>query len=146
MGQFPTRAAIEAWAARHEACWEIAPLVEMVKGEGVIQTGFELRIFAQTEHAPDERVATIFEAAYAIAAHVIPRSDLPLQFDVGAYDQSTHLRPETGFAAEIVVPIEVTFDDPHVKLSSAQVERVVAPIEAELRALGLKPKAWDAQR
>jgi hypothetical protein len=141
-----TLEAIRIWVQEHEVCWEIAPRVEMLKGQGVVQTGLELSVYAQVEHAAEAEVARIFEKTEQLVEHVIPHSELPLLCRIGTFDHARHLRKETGYAAEVRVPIELTFEDPRHRPSTKDIERCVTPIEARLRELGLKPRAWDSRR
>jgi hypothetical protein len=137
---------IRNWVQEHEVCWEIAPKVEMLKGQGVVQTGLELNVYAQVEHAAEAEVAAIFEKAEQLVEQLMPHSELPLLCSIGAFDHARHLRKETGYAAEVCVPVELSFSDPRHRPSSKEVEQCVAPIEARLRELGLKPRSWDSRR
>jgi len=137
---------VRDWARGHEAAWELVPLQEFVKGEGRRQTGFEIRIYAQTEHEDASEVETVYARAREIAEAVVPGHETALEFEVSDYDAGLYERRETGYAAEIVVPIQATFEDPESPPDAAATQRVLSAIEARLRDLGLKPKAWDARR
>jgi hypothetical protein len=137
---------IETWAREHEAAWEVAPLFEVVKGEGRRQTGFEIRIYVQTERVSESDLEAVQSRAREIAATVVPRDDTALEFEVGSYDAGQYERRETGYASEIVVPIQATFDDAERQASPAVIAQILAGIEERLGGLGLKPKAWDSQR
>ncbi len=141
-----TLESIRKWVQDHEVCWELAPNVEMVKGEGVVQVGFELSVYAQVEHAAEAEIATIFEKTEQLVEQVMPQSEIPLLCKIGAFDHARHLRKETGYAAEVCVPIELSFTDPRHRPGSKEVDACVRPIEARLRDLGLKPRAWDSRR
>jgi hypothetical protein len=138
--------AIQAWARRYEVAWEVEPLIEVVKGLGRRQNGFEISIFAQVEHASPADVAAIETRVRQLAEAVVPHEDTPLDFEVRSSDDSEYERPETGYAEEVVVPIEVTFGTAHEAPDPKLVAHVLASIEARLRGLGLKPKAWDSNR
>jgi hypothetical protein len=137
---------VRTWAREHEAAWELVPLQEIVKGEGRRQTGFEIRIYAQTEHVNASEVGAVYARAREIAETVVPRQETGLEFDVSDYDAGRYERRETGYASEIVVPIQATFEDPEKPPDAAATRRILSGIEARLRDLGLRPKAWDARR
>jgi hypothetical protein len=137
---------IRDWARRYEAAWEVQPLIEVVKGVGQRQNGFEISIFAQVEHASPEDVAAIETRVRQIAEAVVPHEGTPLDFEVRSFDDTEYERPETGYAEEVVVPIEVTFGTAHEAPEPKLVAHILASLEARLRELGLKPKAWDSNR
>jgi hypothetical protein len=146
MSESDPTAEVRAWAQRFEAAWEITPLVEVVKGEGRRQTGFELRIYAQIEHADPHAGGSIHSRIRQIAERVIPHEHTPLEFEVGEYDSEEYLRRETGYAAEVMVPIVVTYADPDHPPKPDVVHLVMTAIETRLGELGVRPKAWDARR
>jgi hypothetical protein len=135
-----------AWAAQHEAAWEIVPLHEVVKGQGRTQTGFELRIFAQVAGQSQGEIDDVTDRARRIARQALPRATAPLEWELGSYEDGECERPETGFADEVAVPVELTFEDPAHPPRLDESGPVLAAIEARLRELGLKPRAWDASR
>jgi len=137
---------IRQWVARHEACWEMAPLVEVIKGAGRKQTGVELRIYAQVEHEDEAEIEAAYAQVRSLAEQLAPVGDSTLEFDVEDYDEGETLRGETGFAEEVMVPIVMSFRDPDHQPDHAALARIMDPIEAKLRELGLKPKAWDSKR
>ena len=137
---------VHNWARGHEAAWELVPLQEFVKGEGRRQTGFEIRIYAQTEHEDASEVEAVYARAREIAEAVVPGQETELEFEVSDYDSGQYERRETGYANEIVVPIQATFEDPERPPDAGATQRILSAIEARLRELGLKPKAWDARR
>lgn len=137
---------MQDWARRYEAAWEVEPLIEVVKGLGRRQNGLEIRIFAQVEHASPADVAAIEARVRHIAQAVVPQGGTPLEFEVGSFDDAEYERRETGFADEVVVPILVTFGTAQAAPEPQVVSQVLASLEARLRELGLKPKAWDSNR
>jgi len=134
------------WARQHEAAWEIAPLYEVVAGEGKKQTGYELRIYAQVDSQSESAGEELAAHARRIAREVAPVGDVPLEFEVRAYDSGELERPETGFADEIVVPVALTFEDPEHPPADKTANAMISAIEAKLVLLGLKPHAWDSRR
>ncbi len=137
---------IRDWARRYEAAWEVEPLIEVVKGAGRRQNGFDIRIFAQVEHAKEDDVAAIRKRVRQIAQTVVPHDDVSLEFEVPWDDDAEYERPETGYADEVVVPIQVTFGTADAAPDQEAIAHVLASLEARLRDLGLRPKAWDSNR
>jgi hypothetical protein len=139
-------AGIREWAREHEAAWEVEPLFEGIKGEGRRQTGFEIRVYVQTERVAAGGLDAVYARARELAEMVVPREDSELEFEVGSYDAGEYERRETGFATEIMIPICATFQDPERQLAPAVSARILRGIEERLGGLGLRPKAWDSER
>ncbi len=141
-----TRDEMREWATRHEAAWEIAPLLEGVKGQGREQTGFELRIYAQLRDGSDEEAVAAAAQARRVASEVVARPGSAFELEIGSYEDGEVERPETGFADEVVVPVTLTFKDLGHPPRPEEDAQALSAIEAELGSLGLKPRAWDSVR
>lgn len=135
---------VRDWVARHKVCWELSPLREMVKGEGLQQTGLEIVLLAQipltgdTERNEAEAVES-YRGAEWIAEHVIPPECEGLHCQVAGFDHSAHLRPETQFAPEIEARIRIDL----VRGSSpVLVRQAMAEIERRLHELGVQSRVW----
>jgi hypothetical protein len=48
-----------SWVRDHQVCWELKPAQEMVKGHGLLQTGFELKLFGCFDPRPEDDVTPI---------------------------------------------------------------------------------------
>jgi hypothetical protein len=69
-----------------------------------------------------------------------------LEFEVGDYDAGQYERRATGYASEIVVPIQATFAGPEGQPEGCAAHEILSRVETRLRDLGLTAKAWDARR
>lgn len=135
---------VRDWVARHKVCWELSPLREMVKGEGMQQTGLEIVLLAQIPHTGDAQrdeaeAVEAYRGAEWLAEHVTPTEIEGLHCQVEGFDRSAHLRPETQFAPEIEARIRIDVgqgSDPGL------VKRVAAAIEQRLHDLGVQSRVW----
>jgi len=140
--------AVRDWARQHKACWELLPLREMVKGEGVRETGLELHLFAEYLPPPEQEhgwagAQQIHERLHAIAERVIPHRHEGTRFDIEPFDAAGHLRPETGFAPEIQLSVLVTAENTAHEPEEALVRGLMREIERALAGLGLKARSWE---
>jgi len=136
-----------AWAEQNKAAWELAPLVEMHRGQRV-QVGFELELYARIPigiAAGDERqeaVVAIWDRLRQIAESIAPEEPAHSRLDVEAFDAAGRLRPETGFAPEVLLKARIFHASDYFEPASADERRLLRPLEERLRELGLRPKSW----
>jgi len=97
---------VAAWARAHEACFEVAPLVEMVRGRQV-QVGFTLSLYARlplgTGPGP-ERVAAaaeIWEGLREIAQSLAPREGTRARVEVEGQRAAAFFEPEGRMLPEV---------------------------------------------
>ena len=135
---------VRDWVVRHKVCWELSPLREMIKGEGMQLTGLELVLLAQIPLTGDARrneaeAVESYRGAEWIAEHVMPPDCDGLHCQIEGFDHSSHLRPETQFAPEIEARIRIAAapgSDPGL------VKRVTELIQQRLHDLGVQNRVW----
>ncbi len=149
MAETPSR----QWVEQHRVSYEMAPLLEGVKGHGVQRTGYELSLFAlldpgdpNDEDAGRERQArAVYEGLRRLMEHAIATGpESPSHLEILPFDHAAHLRPESRYRAEIQLTIQVTPKDPQQKLTDAEAAVRIAQAEARLGELGLRRKSWDS--
>jgi len=136
---------VRDWVVRHKVCWEMAPLREMIKGEGMQQTGVEIVLLAQvplsgnTERNEAEAVES-YRGAEWIAEHVIPPDCDGLHCQVEGFDHSAHLRPETRFAPEVEARIRI---DVGRQADPVTLTQTMEGIQQRLHELGVQNRVWQ---
>ena len=136
---------VRDWVVRHKVCWEMAPLREMIKGEGLQQTGVEIVLLAQvplsgnTERNEAEAVES-YRGAEWIAEHVLPPDCDGLHCHVEGFDHSAHLRPETRFAPEVEARIRI---DVGREADPLKLKQVMEGIQQHLHELGVQNRVWQ---
>ncbi len=136
---------VRDWVVRHKVCWEMAPLREMIKGEGMQQTGVEIVLLAQvplsgsTERNEAEAVES-YRGAEWIAEHVIPPDCDGLHCQVEGFDHSAHLRPETRFAPEVEARIRI---DVGRQADPLKLKQMMEGIQQRLHELGVQNRVWQ---
>lgn len=136
---------VRDWVVRHKVCWEMAPLREMIKGEGLQQTGVEVVLMAQvplsgdTERNEAEAVES-YRGAEWLAEHVLPPDCDGLHCHVEGFDHSAHLRPETRFAPEVEARIRI---DVGREADPLKLKQVMEGIQQRLHELGVQNRVWQ---
>jgi hypothetical protein len=139
--------ALRHWIREHHLCWDLAPRFE-VHGHERTQVGFDLTLIAR--HPPSEHDAPGCDDCYRhyqtlreIAALVLSEGTPTTQCEFSPFDASHHLRPQTGWAPEVELAIQIT----HRRDTFGAVdenERIQAThIEEALRRLGARPRVWS---
>jgi len=130
-----------AWAAQVKAAWELAPLIEMERGEEV-QVGFELSLYARVPGGVAsslERavVEGIWDRLREIAESLVPLMGADGRLEVDPFDDAARLRPETDFEPEVLLSARLFHgSDPLAPVKAGDRERL-KPIEDRLQVLGL---------
>jgi len=137
-------AGTQAWAKDNKACWEITPLVEKLDGR-LVQVGYDLSLFVRVPGMPagDERHAAIlalWDRLQEIARSLAPLLGGGGRIEVDPFEEAGRLRPETQFAAEIMLQARL-FHASFAPASQADRERL-RPLEQRLAELGLRAKTW----
>jgi hypothetical protein len=136
-----------AWAEKNKAAWEVCPLVEMHRGERV-QVGFELSLYARipTETAAGEdrqdAVVAIWDRLCQIAESIAPAEPARARLEVEPFDAAGRLRPETGFAPEVLLKARIFHASDYFEPAEADERKFVRPLEERLHELGLRQKCW----
>jgi hypothetical protein len=136
-----------AWAAQVKAAWELAPLIEMERGKEV-QVGFELSLYAR---APGDVAADLgrqtgledlWDRLRQIAESLLPLVGPDGRLEVDPFDSAARLRPETGFAPEVLLSARLFHGaDLLVPVRPGDRERL-KPAEERLQELGLRNRSW----
>jgi hypothetical protein len=137
---------LKPWVRRHRACWEILPLVEMHEGRRT-RVGFELQIFAQRVAPgegddPTSRDACLLATLRHAIESSLPDDNRQTQFRVIPCHGSRVLRPETGWAPEVSVRVEICHTGDLFAPPDRDERETVDAIERNLSELGLHKKAW----
>ena len=137
----------QAWARENGAAWEVAPLVELHRGERM-QVGFELDLYARipSEVAPSDgrlgAVEALWDRLHAIAESLLPLLGAAARLDVEPFDAAGRLRPETQFAPEVLLKARLIHSsDYFAPVAEGDRERM-KPLEARLSELGLRERCW----
>ena len=128
-------------------CWEMAPRFEL-HGRQRIQVGFDLTLLARhskaTVDAPGcDECYGHYAVLSEIAVLVLPKGGHPTQCAFSAFDAAHHLRPETRWAPEVQLTIEITHRVDTFGGVDDDERRCGAQIEEALRRLGVRPKVWS---
>lgn len=135
------------WAEQAKAAWEVAPLVQLKRGEQV-QVGFRLELFARLPTGlppgPERRAAVeaLWDRLREIAESLLPLAGADSRLEIDPFDAATRLRPQTRFAPEVLLAARL-FHGPDLlePVRPGDRERL-KPLEERLHELGLKPRSW----
>jgi hypothetical protein len=136
-----------SWAGQVKAAWELAPLIEMERGQEV-QVGFELSLYARArgDVAADlERqsgVEEIWDRLREVAESLVSLVGPDGRLEVDPFDAAARLRPETGFAPEVLLSARLFHgSDLLIPVKPGDRERL-KPLEDRLHELGLRNGSW----
>jgi len=135
------------WAQQAKAAWEVTPLIEMEKGAQV-QVGFELSLYARVPvdlpPGPDRDAAAeaIWDRMREIAESLVPLAGTDARVEVDPFEAASRLRPETQFAAEILLSARLFHGSNLLAPVQPGDRERLKPIEDRLHELGLKPRSW----
>lgn len=136
-----------AWAEEAKASWELRPLLEREK-DGLVQVGFELDLYARipldVEPGPGREAAVValWERLREIADSLLPFAGPDARIEVAPFEAAARLRPETQFAAEMLLTARVYHGaNLLTPVREGEKERL-RPVEERLRDLGLRPGSW----
>ena len=135
------------WAAQVKAAWELAPLIEMARGEE-IQVGFELSLYARApgDVAADLERQTVVEGIWdrlrEIAESLVPLVGPDGRLELDPFDDAARLRPETGFAPEVLLSARLFHGSDLLVPAKAGDSERLKPLEERLRELGLRSRCW----
>ncbi len=135
------------WARKNKAAWEIAPLIEMRKGERV-QVGFELSLYARlppmagATSEDEAAVEGLWDRLREIAESLVPLAGQGARIEIDPFEDAGRLRPETNFAPEVLLTARLFHaSDYFAPVGEGDRERM-KPIEARLAELGLRQRSW----
>ena len=132
------------WVRKHQVCWELAPLREQVKGHGVQQTGYCLRLFGRIDRpaqADNEAVARgIYDRLRMLVAEAMRSVPVDSLIQVQPFGRVV-LRLEPRLIAEQEFALVASPADPDHPLPPAEVRRLIAVVEEKLHSMGLKKRS-----
>ena len=136
-------AELRAWVKEHKVSWELAPQKEVVKGRGLQQTGYVLKLFGRIDHRGKDRVDALAHGAYdrlrALAEAVRSLPGAPVvQFQPPG--RAVVVADETRLVLEAELTILASPAHPDAPLPPAELRRLVVLVEGTLRSLGLKKR------
>ncbi len=130
------------WASRHEASWELAPLLETERGERV-QAGFALDLYARIPEslsASEETLVPLWDRLREIAESLVPLLGRDGRIEIEPFDVASRLRAETHFAPELRLRARL-FRDPQAFAEGKRDDRArLRPLEGQLAELGLRAR------
>lgn len=132
-----------SWVEEHQVCWELSVVQEMVKGQGLQQTGFALKLFGRFHpRAEDDASAvarSIHERLRMLAAEVTRA--MPVAALVQVEPPGRALVPaESPLVVEVELAVVASPPHPDRPLPTAELRRAIGMVEATLRSLGLKKR------
>jgi len=137
---------VAAWAEAHGASFEVAPLVEMVRGRQV-QVGFTISLYARlpVEAGPGpERVAAaaeIWEGLREIAQSLAPRVGARARVDVEAQRPAAFFAPEGRMLPEVAFTARVFHGDDYFAEVTVSEEQKLRGVTGQLTEMGLKERS-----
>jgi len=132
-----------SWVRDHQVCWELKPAQEMVKGHGLRQTGFELKLFGCFDPRPEddvtpirrsihERLRTLVgEVAGAMPVRPLMQVEPPGRVVIPA---------QLPLVVEVELSVLASPPDPDRLLPPAEVQRLIGLVEDRLRSMGLRKR------
>ena len=132
-----------SWVQEHQVCWELSAVQEMVKGHGLQQTGFALKLFGRFDpRAEDDASAvarSIHERLRMLAAEVARTMPVPALVQVEPPGRAV-IPLESPPVVEVELAVVASPPHPDRPLPPAELRRVIGMVEARLRSLGLKKR------
>ncbi len=136
-----------SWAKAHQACFEIAPLIEM-RGAQKIQVGFTIDLYARlpAEEAPGtervEEAQRIQERLRRMVASLSPASGSNVRVEIEPPRTAAFLRPENEMAPEVSVRARVFHGDDYFAAVTEDERARISTVDRGLAALGLRHGHW----
>jgi hypothetical protein len=136
---------LAAWADGHAAGFEVAPLVELVKGRQV-QVGFTISLYARLpmDKAPGaERLAAaagIRERLREIVQSLVPPEGSRGRVEIEAPRAAVVLEPEGQREPEVALHARVFHGDSYFAETTADEEKRVYDATRQLTEMGLKER------
>ncbi len=133
------------WARAHEACYELGPLVEMVKGRKV-QVGFTLGLYARlptgTGPGPAREAAAkaIWEKLREIAQSLAPQKGSRARVEVEGLRAAAFFAPEGQMRPEVAFNARVSHGDEYFTEVKTAEEKKLHEVTRRLTEMGLKER------
>jgi len=136
---------VAAWAQAHEACFEVAPLVEMVRGRKV-QVGFTVGLYArlplETGPGPDRKAAAaeIWGRLREIAQSLAPREGSRARVEIEGQRAAAYFEPEGRMLPEVALNARVSHGDDYFAEVTVDEEARLRAVTGRLTEMGLKER------
>jgi hypothetical protein len=134
---------LRAWVRKHQVCWELAPMREQVKGHGVQQTGYCLKLFGRIERPAraDNRAAAreIYDRLRMLVADAMRSVPVDSVIQVQPFGRVV-LPVEPRLIVEQEFVLVASPADPDHALPPDEVRRLIAVVEEKLHSMGLKKR------
>ena len=136
-----------AWARAHQACFEVAPLIEM-RGSQKVQVGFTIDLYARlpVEKAPGaergEEAERIQERLRTMVSSLAPESGGNVRVEIEPTRSAAVLRPENEMAPEVSVRARVFHGDDYFAAVTEDERARMSGVDRKLVALGLRHGHW----
>jgi hypothetical protein len=139
-------AALRDWIREHKVTWETHPHYEMHAG-GRVLVGMDLTLLARH---PDPLHAdpgcpecdAIHRALREIALAVVPQDEARFHVDIEPYRPALHMRPQTAWAPEIELDLEIYGSRTFAPMDQDE-EHYVREVEHGLLRLGAQARNWS---
>ena len=134
-----------AWAAAHGASFEVAPLVEMVRGRQV-QVGFTVSLYARlpvdTAPGPERMAAAaeIWDGLREIAQALTPRVGSRARVEVEDQRAAAFFAPEGQMRPEVAFTARVFHGDDYFKEVTVTEEQRLRAVTGQLVEMGVKER------
>ncbi len=137
-------AATREWARQNRAAWEVEPLVEM-QGSERLQVGYELDLYARLPpglSSAEQGFAALWDRLREIAESLLPLVGPQARMELEPFDAAGRLRPETGFAPEVLLQARLFHATDYFVPAGDQDRERLRPLEERLTELGLRSRSW----
>ena len=136
---------VAAWAEAHGASFEVAPLVEMVKGRPV-QVGFTLGLYARLPMEPgpgperEAAAAEIWQGLREIAQSLAPPEGSRARVEIDGPRSAAFFAPEGRMQAEIAFNARVFHGDDYFAEVTVGEEKRLQEVTRRLTEMGVKER------
>lgn len=134
--------ALRRWIRKHEVCFEVLPHYE-VHERARLQVGFDLVLYGRRSRQCSSdpgcpECFKVYEGLKEVARRAMPPD---VQHEIGPFDASFHLRPETRFEPEVMLVVEILHGATFEAADEAERQQAKDVSEA-LALLGAQHRVW----
>lgn len=136
--------ATRSWAKENKAAWEVEPLFE-TRGAQRVQVGYELDLYARLPAGlptAERAFGALWDRLREIAESLLPLVGPRARMELDPYDAAGRLRPETGFAPEVLLQARLFHAADGFAPADDQDRDRMRALEQRLTELGLRSRSW----